>query len=307
MNQIKPPLKINYFQYYFPDETACRKYLLNLFRHVQFLCKKCNKHFWMNPDDLQLDCPHCKRKYPLTTGTVFYPTRLSLQTIFALLWLLTIHSRTLNAQEIMQLLGLNSYRITWQWMQKIRMHLIFFPDVHKQDAIETDSFFFRVKSKSPSGMIKSKEVEIMIIVSRKRRFFRLLKMVVVTGKTKPERNQYIRESLPYFGLIYVPDRTWFYSDDRMSRNYRNFYRVRIGKKSKIYSPHCTLELSAKIAGQWHEWVKNHYMNNIHDEHLQGYLNAFLFHYNRPGKAQMYEYFKWVIKEFWNLNNLDDSR
>jgi len=186
---------------------------------------------------------------------------------------------------------MKSYRITWQWVQKIRMKLNFFPNTGQAEEIETDSFTFRVKSKTPMGAVKSKDVEILIIISRKRKFFQLLKMAVITRKTKPEINQLIRDTSPR--LIYVPDRTWFYSDER------GHYGVRIGKKSKVYNPHCRLALPNMVAGEWNNWMKNHYRNNIHDEHLQGYLNAFVFHFNQPGKTELPEYFQWIIESIWN--------
>lgn len=140
------------------------------------------------------------------------------------------------------------------------------------------------------GVVKSKDVEILIIISRKRTFFRLLRMTVITDKTKPEINQLIRDTFPR--TIYVPDRTWFYSDER------GHYRVRIGKKSKVYLPHCRLALPNMVARRWIDWVKGHYRNNIHEEHLQGYLNALVFHFNQPEKNQLPEYFQWIVENIW---------
>ena len=192
----------------------------------------------------------------------------------------------------MEVLHLKSYRITWQWMQKIRMKLNFIPAYHKKDTIETDSFLFRVKSKNPAGTIVPEEVEIMIIISRERTYFRLLRMTVISGKSKSEKNQIIRDTLPYGGIICVPDKTWFYSDER------RFYKARIGTKSKIYQPHCRLTLPDMVARKWNHWVKDHYHNNIHEEHLQGYLNAFVFYFNQPEKTKLPEYFHWIIENIW---------
>ena len=87
--------------------------------------------------------------YPLTIGTIFQSTRFRLQIIFAMIWLLTCSKKSLNTREIMEVLHLKSYRITWQWVQKIRVELNFFPETGHTDEVETDSFTFRVKSKTP--------------------------------------------------------------------------------------------------------------------------------------------------------------
>jgi len=254
-------------------------------------CLHCKKEIFVYHLEKLLQCHHCKKLYPLTTGTIFQSTRFRLHTIFAMIWLLTCSKKSLNSREIMEELHLKSYRITWQWIQKIRNELNFFPKAGRADGVEADSFTFRVKRKTPEGTIESKDVEIMIIISRKRTFFRLLKMAVITHKTKPEINQLIRDTFPR--IIYVPDRTWFYSDER------GYYRVRMGKKSKVYLPYCRLALPDMVARRWNNWVKKHYRNNIHEEHLQGYLNTFVFHFNQPGKAELPEYFRWIIENIWN--------
>jgi len=75
--------------------------------------------------------------------------------------------------------------------------------------------------------------------------------------------------------------------------------MRIGKKSKVYLPYCRLALPDMVARRWNTWVKDHYRNNIHEKHLQGYLNAFVFHFNQPGKTQLPKYFQWIVETIWN--------
>lgn len=296
MNRTKPLLKIPYFQHYFPDEQSCREFILRMLWSTKIFCRNCNGDFFVKSFQNPLQCPTCKKLSSLTEGTIFQSTRLSLHTIFAMIWLLTCSKKCMNTGEIMKVLQLKSYRITWQWIQKIRNELNFFPKAGRAGEVEADSFTFRVKSKTQEGTIESKDIEILIIMNRKPTFFRLLKMVVITRKTKPEINQLIRDTL--HRLIYVPDRTWFYSDER------GYYRVRIGKKSKVYQPHCRLALPNMVAREWINWVKSHYRNNIHEEHLQGYLNTFVFHFNQPGKAELPEYFQWIIENIWKQKSME---
>jgi len=77
------------------------------------------------------------------------------------------------------------------------------------------------------------------------------------------------------------------------------------KKSKVYQPYCRLALPDMVAREWINWVKNHYRNNIHDEHLQGYLNTFVFHFNQPGKAELPEYFRWIIENIWKQKDREN--
>ncbi len=289
MNKTKPRYSISWFQYYFPDEKSCLNLIKAILRERRN-CLKCSRVFYPDYTKVTTECRHCGHAHITIPGTLFQNSRLPLHARFAMLWLLTIHKRPLNNGEIMKRLELKSYRITWQWLQKIREQLTFFPGFPRKDSIETDSFTFNVKSKSPSGEIHSAQVEILIIISRLRKEFRLLKMNVISGLTVHDRNQLIRDALPHGGVLYVPEKALFYSDER------GFYKVRSGKKNHIYSPHCKLPLPSMVAAEWHQWVKTNYRNNIQEDHLQGYLNAFVFHFNRPGKTKALSRFEWIVAE-----------
>ncbi len=231
---------------------------------------------------------------PFTYGTLFHNRRLPLQTLFAIVWLLTVDSRNLNTAGIVKLLGLKSYRLTWQWIQKVRTMLLYAPECYYPDEVEIDAFKFSVKHKNNVGKTETKEARIMAIVNRDASFGELLKLVDITAMRNPDRNIHIREVISTISRIYAPDRTWFYGDER-----QYYYPMSVARKNFRYSQYCKLPLPAMVAEAWHEWARKHYKNNFQSDQLQGYLNTFIYYYNRPATINSIRYFSKALSALLN--------
>ena len=108
------------FQATFPDEAACRRYLVESRWPEGFRCPACgSKAVWERHSRLLFICARCRRQTSVTAGTVLDHTRLPLLTWFWAAYLLAT-TPGLNALSLGRQLGLSSRETTWTVMSRLR-------------------------------------------------------------------------------------------------------------------------------------------------------------------------------------------
>ncbi len=123
---IDYPCTLGEFFTFFPDETACHRYLEQLRWPNRFICPGCggiSNQAWRTSRHLLL-CPKCRRQVSATAGTVFEGTRKPLRLWFHAMWELTSQKYGANALGLQRALGLGSYVTAWAWLHKLRRAMV---------------------------------------------------------------------------------------------------------------------------------------------------------------------------------------
>lgn len=104
----------------FPDEKACRSYLLKHRWSDGFRCPACQhtRCYTLRTRNL-FECCECGRQTSLTAGTIMHKSKLPLRTWFWAIFLVAYDKRGRSALAISGLLGI-SYRSAWLMVHKIR-------------------------------------------------------------------------------------------------------------------------------------------------------------------------------------------
>jgi transposase-like protein len=115
------PSSILEFQRQFPDEAACRRYLLDARWPDGFRCERCG-----GPDAIELParglwrCSGCRAETSLTAGTVMHKTRLPLTVWFWAAYLVATHGPGISAVQLQRQLGLSRHETAWTMLHKLR-------------------------------------------------------------------------------------------------------------------------------------------------------------------------------------------
>ena len=116
------PTTLPEFQATFPDDAACRRYLVERRWPDGFRCPVCGSGAAWERARLRFVCRRCRRETSITAGTILDHTRLSLDTWF---WAAYLVATTpgLNALSLGRHLGLSSRETTHALMSRLRQSM----------------------------------------------------------------------------------------------------------------------------------------------------------------------------------------
>ena len=102
------PRTFQEFRAWFPDDASCVEYLARLRWPEGFRCPVCDGQDAWRTSTQHWKCVGCGRKTSVTAGTIFHRTRTPLSTWFAAIWLVTSQKNGSSAQNLHDMLGLDS-------------------------------------------------------------------------------------------------------------------------------------------------------------------------------------------------------
>lgn len=111
------PKTLAEFERRFPDEAACREYLIQLRWDGAPSCPRCRGKRLSAISRHRLHCLQCHHQTTVTAGTLMEKTRKPLR-----LWFRAacVHRSDISAADLQRGLGLGSYETAWSWLHKRR-------------------------------------------------------------------------------------------------------------------------------------------------------------------------------------------
>jgi transposase-like protein len=121
---IKPEIDlVKLFTQYGSDE-ACRNYLEALRWPEGVECPNCGgKSISRIKTRKQFDCNACRKRFSVTTGTVFHDSHLSLPKWFAAVFLMTEAKKGMSANQLRRTLGV-AHKTAWYLCHRIRSAMV---------------------------------------------------------------------------------------------------------------------------------------------------------------------------------------
>jgi len=112
------------FESWFPDDEACREFLIRVRWPDGFVCPNCGgTDAWLTGRGLWM-CRSCNRQSSVTAGTIFHRSRLPLRTWFAAMWFVCSQKNGVSALGLQRVLGFGSYETAWAWLHKLRRAMV---------------------------------------------------------------------------------------------------------------------------------------------------------------------------------------
>ena len=120
------PRSLPEFEARFPDDAACARWLLEKRWPEGFRCPACghDKGWELGRERLTLQCAACERQVSVTAGTVLHGSHLGLRTWFLAAWLMATHANGISARQLWKQLGLGSYKSAWLLVRKLRRAMV---------------------------------------------------------------------------------------------------------------------------------------------------------------------------------------
>src|SRR3954447_24943196 len=277
---VELPRSLPEFEARFPDEAACARWLLEKGWPDGFRCPACgHAEAWeLGRERLTLQCAACERQVSVTAGTVLHGPPLPLRTWFLPAWLMPTHANGISARQLWKQLGLGSYKSAWLLVRKLRRAMLDPEREPLAGLVEVDetSVPFRAKGE-PVRPGRSHEGKLLVAgaVEIKGEGPGRVRLAVIGDYSAVALGAFVAAAIAA-GSTVVSD-GW--------PGYARLKEVKHDPKVVGDVPaHLVLPWIHRVFANAKRWALGVY-HGLREEHLQAYLDEFVFRFNRRRTPQ----------------------
>jgi len=298
MEKLAFPTSLPQFQKYFPDDAMCAKYLESLRWPEGFECPYCGHRgdpWRLTRSTVVLRCPACRKDASLTAGTVMQDTRTPLTTWFWAAYLMTTQTPGISSTQFQRQLGLTSRQTSFTMLHKLRSCMVR-PDRDKIGAewpVEIDEAFVGGATRGEGKGVHHKSLVIGAVEvctkklpedpggkrikgdpKKKTTYAGRLRLQVIPDRGGDILTEFVKENV-------AP--TAVFSDGcpgyhkLPSLGYKHDPMVMDGNPVNAEEH---LPMIHKVFSNLKTWILGTHHGRIELQHLQAYLNEYVFRFNR---------------------------
>ncbi|MEX2583850.1 MAG: IS1595 family transposase [Gemmatimonadota bacterium] len=272
------PTDLSEFDRFFPDETACERYLEKLRWPDGFVCPWCGdrRSAWRTARGSLL-CQGCKRRVSATAGTIFEGTRKPLKLWFIAAWEITAHKYGANAVNVKRMVGVKSYKTAWAWLHKFRRAMVVPGREKLSGVVEIDETYVGGEEQGAKGRYTARTAIVAVAVELKDRGYGRIRLQRISDVKTTTLEAFVRASVVQ-GAVCRTDAWTGY------RNLSRFgYEHEVINQSASPDPaHVLMPGVHRVASLLKRWLLGTFQGAVSKDHLNYYLDEFTFRFNRRG-------------------------
>ena len=287
------PRSLPQFQKLFPDNAACARWLEAAKWLGGFVCPHCYEpgepyRFVNRPQVLR--CRKCKKDTSLTAGTVMQDTRMLLTHWFWAAYLVSTATPGISALQLQRQLGLKRIEPAFQILHKLRAGMVRQDRDRiggavgrRKDHVEIDETWIGGATRGEGRGVHNQTLVIAAVEVRTKegkpgrrggRYAGRLRLEVVPDRTEKSLCGFVEEAVAP-GTTVITD-AWSGYASLSKRGYEHLAVAEAGepKVAEEYLPIIHLVFS-----NLKSWLRGTH-HGVSPQHLQAYLNEFVFRFNR---------------------------
>lgn len=302
MANLPFPRSLPEFQRLFPDDVACAKYLEAIHWPDIFRCPRCGTggdpyRFAERPHVLR--CRKCQADTSLTAGTVMQGTRTPLSVWFWAAYLVASLTPGMSAVQFQRQLGLKRYETAFQILHKLRAGMVrpdrdrIGGDVHRH--VEVDETWIGGKTRGEGRGVHNQTLVVGAVEVRTRkpkeplpfddphskalprrggRYAGRLRLSVAPNRQAKTLTTFVQDSVEPGAMIVTDDWAGYASLAKLGYEHLPVAERGDPRVAEEYLPIIHLVFS-----NLKTWL-NGVHHGVSPDHLQSYLNEFVFRFNR---------------------------
>ncbi len=275
---IDYPRSLPEFDAYFPNEEACRRYLVQLRWPQGCKCPACTaqKVPWITKRGY-LHCRECGKETSITSGTIFEKTRYPLRTWFFAVWLVTSQKYGTSALGIKRSLGLGSYQTAWTWLHKLRIALVRPGRNLLHGTVEIDETYVGGKKKAGKRGrgAQGKDIVIIALEIHDPKGYGRVRMKRIPDASGDSLIPFICETVKPGSIIRTDG--WSGYSELVKHGY--IHKQTILSHSEDPA-HVAMPGVHRIASLFKRVLLSTHQGAVHGKHLDYYLDEYTFRFNR---------------------------
>ena len=252
----------------FSTESACSKYLADIRWPEGFKCPKCGmNNFWQTKIGLFM-CTSCHRQASVKGGTIYQDSKIPLQIWFRAAWWLIGQKNGCSAKGLQRVLGLGSYETAWCILHKFRRAMVLQDRKRLSGLVEVDETYVGgERKKGPVGRgAEGKAIVIIAVEDKRSEGFGRIRAGIIADASGDSIGSFLKENIE-LGSRIRSDGWTGYSNVATAK-----YRHKATAKD--------LKLVHRVASLLKRWLTGTHQGAVDHEHLQSYLDEFVFRFNR---------------------------
>ena len=270
------PTNISQYRAMFPTDADCLDYLDWLRFGDGFVCPKCGVIGGTKQANGLYSCKDCGTKTSVTAGTIFARTQLPLSVWFEAAWLITSAKSGTSAKAVQRQLGLHSYQTAWTMLHKYRTAMRTPDRKLLSGTVEVDESFVGGYNKpGKKGRGASGKVLVGVMVEANGKYAGRLRMTVLPDASATSLEQMLTNNIEP-GSIVCSD-GWSAYPKACANNY-TLKPINISQSGQ--PAHVSLPHVHRVAALYKRFWLGTLQGGVKPEHLQSYLDEFVFRFNR---------------------------
>jgi transposase-like protein/Zn ribbon nucleic-acid-binding protein len=266
------PKDLPEFERRFTDEAACMEYLRAQRWPRGFRCPACGHDRGWTNHRRAVECQACGHQTSLTAGTVLHGTRQPLRLWFRAMWWVCTQKTGLSAAGLKRILGLKSMQTAWTWLQKLRQAMVRLEREPLQGRVEVDEAWLAGEKPSKGEGWRSALVAVAVEMDPGDGEMGRIRLLDITRSPDRLMLGFIRQEV--FPQATIETDAWPGYEILAGDGYR---RVRLAETDDPAHP---LPQVRRIVTLVRRWLLGTHQGRVERRHLQGYLDEFVFRFNR---------------------------
>lgn len=261
------------FEEQFSNEAACREYLCYIRWPDGFICAHCNcREFWMTKRG-QFRCNQCDFQVSVTAGTIFQDSKISLRIWFRAIWHIVSQKQGISAKGLQRILGLKRYEPTWTLLHKLRKAMVRPGRDRLSGSVQVDETYIGGPRPGKRGRGAENKTLVFVAVEVKDKRAGRIRLHTIKDASGDSLIPAIKESIQSGSEINTDNWRGY---DQLSRS--GFKRTIIRKTADVGEN--LLPLANRVIALLKRWLQGTHQGAVRPEHLNDYLDEFVFRFNR---------------------------
>jgi transposase-like protein len=267
------------FQERFATEEACREYLFACRWPDGFRCRRCGggEIGTMHHGRLLWQCKSCCAQTSVTAGTVMHGTRMPLQRWFWAAYLVATHHPGISAVQLQRQLGISRHETAWMMLHKLRAAMVAPAREPLKREVEIDEFFLGGYEEGlKGGRARGKKTLCGVVVEVRGQGSGRVRLQVLADASANTLGSFLRSTTEPGTIVHTD--AW-HGYDRLAAEGWDHQRRNQSTAPAGEEPY--LPRAHRAISNLKAWLHGTHRHASH-EHLQAYLNEYVFRHNRRG-------------------------
>lgn len=280
------PQNWNEFLDWFATEEACLAYLERLRWASGFVCPSCGSAGEAyRASRTRMMCRACQHQSTVTAGTIFDKTRTPLRVWLAAAWYLTNQKQGVSALGLQRVLGLGSYQTAWTMLHRFRRAMVR-PDRDRlKGQVEVDETYLAITDReeplSPVGR-KSNTAKVLVVIAVETlqpKGFGRIRLRRIDGDSASYVIPFVQEAVEPGAQVRTDGSASYRSLKDLGYDHQRL--VMLGSDIPA---HVSMAGVHRVASLVKRWILGTHHGSVQPEHLDAYLDEFVFRFNRRTSA-----------------------
>lgn len=265
---------------WFSTDADCLDYLEWLRWPDGFVCADCGHRGGWRLGDGRFRCGGCRAATSVTAGTIFDRTRTPLTVWFWATWLFATQKDGVSAQSLQRALDIGSYQTAWAMLHRLRSVLVRPGRERLAGRVEVDETY--IGGEEPGlrgGRAKGKKVLVGVAVElRQPKGFGRCRMAPIADASAASLHPFVTAHVAE-GATVVTD-GWQGYHGIAGLGYTHARLSQRATRARGGDQYSLLPGVHRVASLAKRWLLGTHQGSVDPAHLPGYLDEFVFRFNR---------------------------